>query len=74
MTTLEKQVAALFVDQSRQQWIVRDPEGHFLASFFGRRVVGAVSTVLPERGNGVGTGVRALQRRTRTTILKADAS
>jgi hypothetical protein len=29
MTTVEKSVAALFVDQSRQQWIVRDPEGKF---------------------------------------------
>jgi hypothetical protein len=29
MIALEKQVAALFADQSRQRWIVRDPEGRF---------------------------------------------
>jgi hypothetical protein len=29
MITLEKPVAALFVEQSLQRWIVRDPEGRF---------------------------------------------
>ncbi|NLX97183.1 MAG: hypothetical protein GXY83_13495 [Rhodopirellula sp.] len=29
MTTLGKQVVALFVDRSSQQWVVRDPEGRF---------------------------------------------
>jgi hypothetical protein len=29
MTTLTKQPVALFVDQLRRQWIVRDPEGRF---------------------------------------------
>jgi len=29
VTTLRKQVAALFVDRACQQWIVRDPEGNF---------------------------------------------
>lgn len=29
MTTLGKQVVALFVDRSSQQWVVRDPEGSF---------------------------------------------
>jgi hypothetical protein len=29
MTTLERPMAALFVDQARQQWVVRDPEGKF---------------------------------------------
>ena len=29
MLTLRKQVATLYVDKLRQQWIVRDPEGNF---------------------------------------------
>jgi hypothetical protein len=29
MTALGKHMVALFVDQSCQQWIVRDPEGRF---------------------------------------------
>ena len=29
MTDLRKPVAALYVDRSCQQWIVRDPEGNF---------------------------------------------
>lgn len=29
MTTLTRPLAALFVDPSRQQWIVRDPDGQF---------------------------------------------
>jgi hypothetical protein len=29
MTTVETRAAALFVDKSCQQWIVRDPEGNF---------------------------------------------
>lgn len=29
MLTLNRQVAALFVDKLRQQWIVRDPDGNF---------------------------------------------
>jgi hypothetical protein len=29
MTTLERPMAALFVDQARRQWVVRDPEGKF---------------------------------------------
>jgi len=29
MTTLGKQMVALFVDRSCRQWIVRDPEGDF---------------------------------------------
>lgn len=29
MIASDKQSAALFVDQSRQQWIVRDPDGLF---------------------------------------------
>jgi hypothetical protein len=29
MTALGKQLVALFVDRSCQQWIVRDPEGSF---------------------------------------------
>jgi hypothetical protein len=29
MTTLERRAVALFVDQSCQQWIVRDPAGCF---------------------------------------------
>jgi hypothetical protein len=29
MLAIRKQVIALFVDRSTQQWIVRDPEGNF---------------------------------------------
>ena len=29
MLTVRKQVIALFVDRSKQQWIVRDPDGDF---------------------------------------------
>ena len=29
MPTLSKHVVALYVDKSRQQWIVRDPDGNF---------------------------------------------
>ena len=29
MNAVSKQVVALFVDRSCQQWIVRDPEGNF---------------------------------------------
>jgi hypothetical protein len=29
MITIRKQLVALFVDRSTQQWIVRDPEGNF---------------------------------------------
>jgi hypothetical protein len=29
MNTARKPVAALFVDRSSQQWVVRDPEGNF---------------------------------------------
>ena len=29
MLTMEKCVVALFVDRTKQQWIVRDPEGNF---------------------------------------------
>ncbi len=29
MTAVRKQLAALYVDRSCQQWIVRDPEGTF---------------------------------------------
>jgi hypothetical protein len=29
MTALRRQVVALFVDKSCQQWVVRDPEGNF---------------------------------------------
>ncbi|MGH7843837.1 MAG: hypothetical protein ACREQW_01510 [Candidatus Binatia bacterium] len=29
MVVLKKQLVALFVDRSSQQWIVRDPEGNF---------------------------------------------
>ena len=31
MTALRKQLVAVFVDRSCQQWIVRDPEGRFWA-------------------------------------------
>ena len=29
MLTFSKHMVALFVDKSRQQWIVRDPDGNF---------------------------------------------
>ena len=29
MTTGNKRMVALFVERSHQQWVVRDPEGHF---------------------------------------------
>ena len=29
MTTIQKQVVAIFVDKASQQWVVRDAEGNF---------------------------------------------
>ena len=29
MLTVRKPMAAVFVDRASQQWVVRDPEGHF---------------------------------------------
>ena len=29
MSTVRKQVVAIVVDRSSQQWVVRDPEGNF---------------------------------------------
>lgn len=29
MITLNKQTVSIYVDRSSQQWIVRDPDGHF---------------------------------------------
>ena len=72
MTALRKQVAALFVDQSCQQRIVRDPEGPFPDASVCGQFTGTPPTILPATEETELEPVPgALQGHARTTILKA---